>query len=86
MKQSDIDQIIKALDSSVEAATKKYVNGKIDRLQESLDRHIDDDSRWKEKANELLGVVSNARGFTKTVLFITSFIAAIWGTVQIFKK
>jgi hypothetical protein len=82
-----VDDIIHKLetkiDSSVEFAVKKYVNGKIDNLNAKIDNYIEEDTKWKETASPYVKSVQEFVGFSKVGGIIMKGLLLVGGAVGV---
>lgn len=73
MKDTEIEQI--------KTIITETVNGKIDKLHIELRQYIKEDTEWKERAEPVILMGNNVRGFGKVSLYILGFVAAIIGAI-----
>lgn len=60
------------------------ISPKLELLQLSLNNHIKSDEKWKEDAKIYLDMVQNAKGFSKTVLYLASAVVTVYGSIKLF--
>jgi len=57
-----VNDVLRRMDPAIEKSIEKYVNGKINRLDQKITDYIENDDKWKEdhlKANEKLITIVN---------------------------
>lgn len=86
MTPEQFQQFLKANEESNARSIEKYVNGDIREIKDKLSIHIENYTKWTISAQPAIDVVNNARGFSKTLMYIAAFVGAIWGTITILKK
>jgi hypothetical protein len=74
------DQILE-LKKTIYDAVQQTVNGKIDKINDKLDAYIKVDTEWKERAEPVIEMGTNVRGFGRVSLYIVGFIASVTGAI-----
>ena len=76
----------KKLQEAVAQTVKETVNGKIDRMNDKLDRYIEEDNRWKENAQPAITKMNDLTTGWKFILAVFGAIGVIAGSVVALKK
>lgn len=81
MTELEIQKLVEGLAPKLEKVVEKKVNGKIDHLHVKLDTYIKEDTEWKARAEPVIQMGNNVRGFGKVSLYIVGFVAAVAGAI-----
>lgn len=86
MKQDWVNEFKKELKDHVEQTIGETVNGKLDRIKDRLDKYIEQDLEWKQKAQPAIDTFINLRGGYKSILVFSAFLVAVGAAVTVIKK
>jgi len=86
MAKKGITVDIEILDSAVERAIAKYVNGKIDRLQKCMDAHNKQHEADMAEIKPYLTGARNFTGFFKTVKWVGYAAGSLGGSWLLLKQ
>jgi len=59
--------------TAVQEAVRSTVNGKIDKLTSTLELHIEEDRKWKEKVSPILDSIPELKGVGVGVKWFSTF-------------
>ena len=76
-----VEMVIHKIESAIEKAVEKHVNGKIRALDYKIDEYIKHDLEWKEEITPQIQLVKDTQGFGKVSLYFLGFVSAIGGVI-----
>lgn len=71
----------KEIQATIKETIQENVNGKIDIISRKLDTYIKEDNEWKVRAEPVILMGENVRGFGKVSLYVVGFVASVSGAV-----
>ena len=100
MTPEDIQKVVDGIIPKIQNTVVQTVNGKIDRIHKILEsqneimdsfhtkveKHIESDVLWKEKAKPVIDMGENMQGFGKVTLYFVGFVSAFLGAILLVKE
>lgn len=95
-----VGSIMEKMDSAIEVSVKKHINGTISEIKEialqnkeNIANYILADNLWKEKAEPILQMGKNLKGFGKVsaiifagIMGLSAIVGAFYGMIQWIRK
>jgi len=82
MTPEQLEILKETIDNQLKQGIETHVNGKIRGLSERFDSYVKEDNEWKERANPVIELGNNVRGFGVVFMYILGVVGAVFGIIK----